>query len=97
MTSFLFIFAARKGTLVDVCECLKGKNMKTRKITESTLWTPEENLNRYSGFRAFKRRIDEQLQLMDSDIRVDDDDLLPFYRMGESENFVLGALGCQTM
>lgn len=29
-----------------------------------------------------------------SDNCVDDDDLLPFYRMGESETYVLSALGC---
>lgn len=64
------------------------------KVSECNLWVPEEKVNRNSGFLAFKRRIDEQIQLMDLDICVDDDDLLPFYRMGESENFVLGALGC---
>jgi len=48
-----------------------------------------------SGFSAFKRRIGEQLQLGGVDGSfVDDDMLLPFYRMGESETFVLSALGC---
>ncbi|MCQ2063244.1 MAG: hypothetical protein MJY99_07900 [Fibrobacter sp.] len=48
-----------------------------------------------SGFNVFKRRIGEQLQLNGfSDGVLDDDDLLPFYRKGESETFVLSALGC---
>lgn len=67
--------------------------MRKAKVAENKLWN-EESLNLHSGFLAFKRRIDEQLQLMNADVTVDDDDLLPFYRMGESENFVLGALGC---
>ncbi|SHK89655.1 hypothetical protein [Fibrobacter sp. UWEL] len=46
------------------------------------------------GFAAFKRRINEQLQLNNADFIVDDDDLRPFYRMGESETYVLSALGC---
>lgn len=61
---------------------------------ETSLWEFDDYANRHSGFAAFKRRIDEQLQLMNVDVCVDDDDLLPFYRMGESENFVLSALGC---
>ena len=40
-----------------------------------------------SGFSVFSRRINEQLQLCG----LED---LPFYRMGESENFVLSSLGC---
>lgn len=48
-----------------------------------------------SGFSVFKRRIGEQLQLNGfSDNFVDDEDLLPYYRMGENETFVLSALGC---
>ena len=48
-----------------------------------------------SGFSMFKRRIGEQLQLGGIDGSfVDDDMLLPFYRMGESETYVLSALGC---
>lgn len=47
-----------------------------------------------SGFSIFKRRIGEQLELSGFAGSVDDDDLLPFYRMGESETFVLSALGC---
>lgn len=48
-----------------------------------------------SGFAIFKRRIGEQLQLNGfSDGLVDDEELLPFYRMGESETYVLSALGC---
>lgn len=48
-----------------------------------------------SGFSIFRRRINEQLQLggVDSSF-VDDDMLLPFYRAGESEIYVLDALGC---
>ena len=54
---------------------------------ERTLWD--------SGFCAFKRRIGEQLQLGGVDGSfVDDETLLPFYRMGESETYVLSALGC---
>ena len=48
-----------------------------------------------SGFSAFKRRIGEQLQLNGfSDGIIDDSDLLSYYRMGESETYVLSALGC---
>ena len=48
-----------------------------------------------SGFSTFSRRINEQLQLCGlEDLPVDDETLLPFYRMGESENFVLSSLGC---
>jgi len=48
-----------------------------------------------SGFSTFKRRIDEQLQLNGfDDSLVDDETLLPYYRMGESETYVLSALGC---
>lgn len=48
-----------------------------------------------SGFNVFKRRIGEQLQLNGfADNTLDDDELLPFYRMGESETYVLSALGC---
>ena len=55
---------------------------------------PEKNLWD-SGFSVFKRRIGEQLQLSGIDGTIaDDETLLPFYRMGESETFVLSALGC---
>jgi len=48
-----------------------------------------------SGFSIFKRRIGELMQLSgNDDTVVDDDDLIPYYRMGESETFVLSALGC---
>lgn len=48
-----------------------------------------------SGFSMFKRRIGEQLQLNGfSDGLVEDSELLSFYRMGESETYVLSALGC---
>ena len=53
----------------------------------ATLWN--------TGFSTFKRRIDEQLQLNGfDDSLVDDETLLPFYRAGESETYVLSALGC---
>lgn len=48
-----------------------------------------------SGFSSFKRRIGEQLQLGGfTDDIVEDSELLSFYRMGESETYVLSALGC---
>ena len=55
----------------------------------------ENSLWNNSGFLSFKRRIDEQLQLngLDGSL-VDDETLLPYYRMGESETYVLSALGC---
>ena len=57
------------------------------KNEESSLWN--------TGFKSFKRRIDEQLQLSGfDDFFVDEETLLPFYRMGESETYVLSALGC---
>lgn len=59
-------------------------------VEEGYLWASEVK----SGFAAFKRRIDEQLQLSGFDVSVEDEDLLPFYRMGESETYVLSALGC---
>lgn len=56
-------------------------------VPEQKPWT--------TGFETFKRRIDEQLQMNGfSDGLVDAEDLLPFYRMGESETYVLAALGC---
>jgi len=56
-------------------------------LGERNLWN--------SGFSSFKRRIDEQLQLNGFDgSMVDDETLLPYYRMGESETYVLSALGC---
>ena len=56
-------------------------------VRKCTLWD--------SGFSAFKRRIGEQLQLGGlADDVVDDAELLSFYRMGESETYVLSALGC---
>ena len=63
--------------------------------TKVVVEVPEMNLWD-SGFSVFKRRIGELLQLngMD-DGALDDDDLMPFYRQGESETFVLGALGCR--
>ena len=48
-----------------------------------------------TGYSMFKRRIDEQLQLNGfDDSLVDDEILLTYYRQGESENYVLSALGC---
>ena len=48
-----------------------------------------------SGFSVFKRRIGEQLQMNGIDGSLaDDETLLPFYRMGESETYVLSAFGC---
>ena len=59
----------------------------TANRTELPLWN--------SGFSLFRRRIGEQLQLNGfDDSLVDDETLLPFYRMGESETYVLSALGC---
>jgi hypothetical protein len=56
-------------------------------LGERNLWN--------SGFSSFKRRIDEQLQLNGFDgSMVDGETLLPYYRMGESEAYVLSALGC---
>jgi len=79
----------------------EGKKMKQRtKETPfgnsgSAIMAPVEPSLWNTGFSAFKRRIGEQLQLCGfSDGVVDDDTLLPFYRMGESETYVLGALGC---
>lgn len=64
-----------------------GVEQRVYELPESCPWD--------SGFSLFKRRIDELLQLNGfSDGIVDDSDLLPFYRMGESETYVLSALGC---
>lgn len=91
-----FYISARKDT-----NSPKGKNMnrkvkKTSKhvveISEQSQWEPSPW---DSGFSIFKRRIGELMQLNGSDDSViDDDDLIPFYRMGENETFVLSALGC---
>lgn len=67
--------------------CLFKKEVNMKKLYEKSPWE--------SGFNVFKRRIDEQLQLNGfGEGAVDDADLLPFYRMGESETYVLSALGC---
>ena len=64
-----------------------GVEQRVYELPESSPWA--------SGFSLFKRRIGEQLQLNGfPDGIVDDSDLLPFYRMGESETYVLSALGC---
>ncbi len=75
---------------------MNRKMKKTSKhvieISEPSLWDPSPW---DSGFSIFKRRIDELMQLNGGDgIAIDDDDLIPYYRMGESETFVLSALGC---
>jgi hypothetical protein len=69
-----------------LCAVEKEVNMKIE-LSEKAPWD--------SGYSIFRRRIDEQLQLggMDSSF-LDDDTLLPYYRAGESEIYVLGALGC---
>lgn len=70
-------------------------NRKYRKPNREKIVEHSENSLWESGFNIFKRRIDEQLQLNGFDEgAVDDETLLPFYRMGESETYVLGALGC---
>lgn len=75
----------RKRTAKNKLESEIGKNVV--EYPEVNPWT--------SGFASFKRRIDEQLQINGySEGFVDDEDLLPFYRMGESETYVLAALGC---
>ena len=69
------------------CEYDFGKTVCKADREPMTLWN--------SGFLSFKRRIDEQLQLNGfDDSIVDDETLLPYYRMGESETYVLSALGC---
>lgn len=73
--------------------CFKGKMMK-RVVKKNVVEVPEQN-PWMSGFEMFKRRIGEQLQMNGfSDGFVDDEDLLPLYRMGESETYVLAMLGC---
>ena len=74
-------------------------NRKSVKVNKHVVEIPEQSLwdipSRDSGFASFKRRIGELMQLNGNDDSViDDDDLIPFYRMGESETFVLSALGC---
>ncbi len=79
----------------------KGEKMnrKVVKVNKHVVEIPEQNLwdmpSRDSGFSIFKRRIGELMQLNgNDDTAIDDDDLISFYRMGESETFVLSALGC---
>ncbi|MCF0215241.1 MAG: hypothetical protein HUK21_02065 [Fibrobacteraceae bacterium] len=72
----------------------KTKKKITEDIVKAVIHEPEVK-SWDSGFSFFKRRIDQQLQLNGFDENtVDDDDLLPFYRNGESETYVLAALGC---
>ncbi len=71
---------------------MKKTSKHVVEISEPSLWDPSPW---DSGFSIFKRRIDELMQLNGGDgIAIDDDDLIPYYRMGESETFVLSALGC---
>jgi len=79
----------------------KGEKMnrKVVKVNKHVVEIPEQNLwdmpSRDSGFSIFKRRIGELMQLNgNDDTAIDDDDLISFYRMCESETFVLSALGC---
>ena len=86
------------NALISLCAFLeKEVNMSYKhemKNADYAVEPGERNLWN-SGYTSFKRRIDEQLQLNGfDDAMVDDDTLLPFYRMGESETFVLSALGC---
>ena len=68
-------------------------NRKMKKLNVHVVEIPEQS-PWDSGFSIFKRRISELMQLSGSDdSAIDDDDLIPFYRMGESETFVLSALG----
>ncbi len=69
------------------------KYSKAFKVNNNAVEIPEQK-PWDDGFAAFKRRINEQLQLNNVDYLADDDDLRPFYRMGESETYVLSALGC---
>lgn len=76
----------------------KRGNMYSKYRVENSACKTESEENvlwNNSGFLSFKRRIDEQLQLngLDGSL-VDDETLLPYYRMGESETYVLSALGC---
>ena len=85
MTSVWFYIWRYRKALVRLCAFLEKEE---KMYSENNLWNN-------SGFRSFKRRIDEQLQLNGiDDSLVDDETLLPFYRMGESETYVLSALGC---
>lgn len=75
---------------------MRNKSEKKRKnnVVANVVEVPEQKPWTF-GFEMFKRRIDEQLQMSGfSKGFVDDEDLLPFYRMGESETYVLAALGC---
>ena len=72
---------------------MKKKNSKAFDVKNYVVDFPEQR-PWDDGFAAFKRRINEQLQLNNVDYLADDDDLRPFYRMGESETYVLSALGC---
>lgn len=72
---------------------MKIKNGKAFKINNTAVKIPEQR-PWDDGFAAFKRRINDQLQLNNVDYLAEDDDLLSFYRMGESETYVLSALGC---
>ncbi|PWJ66212.1 MULTISPECIES: hypothetical protein [unclassified Fibrobacter] len=72
---------------------MKNKKHKALNVKNQVVEIPEQR-PWDDGFAAFKRRINEQLQLNNADFVAEDDDLRPFYRMGESETYVLSALGC---
>lgn len=85
LTSIWFYILLHRKALARLCAFLEKEEIM---YSENNLWNN-------SGFKSFKRRIDEQLQLNGiDDSLVDDETLLPFYRMGESETYVLSALGC---
>jgi hypothetical protein len=99
MTLMWFYILLYRKALVRLCAfLLKRGNMYSKSRVESHACkteSEESSLWKNSGFLSFKRRIDEQLQLNGfDDSLVDDETLLPLYRMGESETYVLSALGC---
>ena len=58
-------------------------NRKVVKVNKHVVEIPEQS-PWDSGFSIFKRRIGELMQLSGNDDSViDDDDLIPYYRMGE--------------
>lgn len=64
-------------------------HMNIRKYTESDFF------NSFDGFKAFKQRIEDQLVMAGYGLLCDDEEqmLRKFYRSGESEAYVLSALG----
>lgn len=67
----------------------KYAHMNTRNLTNSYL------NNSCDGFLAFKQRIEDQMVIAGFGLFGEDDDamLRKFYRSGESEAYVLAALG----